>query len=863
MSHRIPALMTPDRWARLRELLDHALDAPEQRAELLDQVQAEDPDLCKELKCLIDEYEASGGETEAMASVDAFDPAGERIGAYDLVRELGRGGMGTVFLAVRADDDVRVPVALKLLRQSFLADQPDKSVRHERRMLAQMNHPGIARLLDWGTLAGGMLYLVLEFVDGEPITAFCERHKLPLTSRLELFLQVCDAVEHAHQRLIVHRDLKPGNILVSADGRVKLLDFGIAVALDAVAMQTTVRLTPAYASPEQLLGRPVTVAADIYSLGVLLYQMLAGRLPYRTDSVEAVLREQPEAPSGRTSEGGVGRKEVAGDLDAIVLKAMRKEPDLRYPSVEQMAADLRRFQAGLPVNAVPDSRRYRIDRFLRRHRPALAFSTLAVVLLIAATAVSVWKRRDAENSLRLSEQRLRALQDFAIYSTTHAAGGVEGGRRAAATALQYLERAGTPGYPDDDLQREIAAAYQRLGDLQGQQMAANAGDTAGALESYWMGHKILLSQWKAQRAKMTGCLLLSNYGRIANALSDSRQAADFVLEAQPISDWLLSHYPGDVEVLHVTASEETIRGQRVRGAGDFGAALAAFHKAMALSDRGLSIDPNSQVLLNQRETSESEASGVLRFEGRLDEALAAVLEARQFAVRSVELGRTTHNRRQLAFKSLVASDILRLLKRYREASAFADGALAELERIATEDPSNQQAQSDVSLGYLRRGDIQFDQGQREEALQSHRQAMQIRKEQADRDRHNIRAQDNYVISLNRVARSLLAMGRDLPSAQANFDSAIQLGKLTLASSPSSLSARRELAYSYFGKAQLFMRTADSPDAANLLRQSVDTWRDVRSRCPLDVELAAGTRQAETLLAQLQVKQEGRSQSGSR
>jgi len=287
------------------------------------------------------------------------------IGPYRVVRELARGGMGVVYLAERADGQFEQRVALKLMKRGMDSEEIHQRFLAERQILAQLTHPHIARLLDGGVSNEGQPYFAIEYVDGTAITAHCEARQLGVEQRLRLFLDVCDAVRYAHQNLVVHRDLKPSNILVTADGQAKLLDFGIAKLLrqetgETGLTQTGLRvMTPEYAAPEQVLGEPVTTATDVYALGAVLYELLTGRRAHHLQSrtpteVERVICEvEPEAPSAVTT--GALRKRLRGDLDTIALTALKKEPERRYPTVEQLASDVARFLGGLPVTARPDT----------------------------------------------------------------------------------------------------------------------------------------------------------------------------------------------------------------------------------------------------------------------------------------------------------------------------------------------------------------------------------------------------------------------------------------------------------------------------------------------------------------------------
>jgi serine/threonine-protein kinase len=419
------------RRAEIEEAFENALDlGPDQRAAWLSDRCAHDAALRAEVEALLAAHEAPPGILErrfpVAPSALVEEPLHDRrIGPYRVVRELGRGGMGVVYLAERVDGEFRREVAIKLLRNSPDAEELHRRFIAERQILASMSHPNIAQLLDGGTTDGELPYLVMEYVDGLPITLYCDRHRLEIAARLRLFVDVCRAVSSAHQNLVIHRDIKPGNILVTATGQAKLLDFGIAKLLNTTIgglslphTRTALRvMTPDYASPEQVRGESLTTASDVYALGIVLYELLAGRRPYhiRTGAAgelhELVCEREPDRPStwakrpppsddpdapgpstiaaARDTNPDRLQRELAGDLDAIVMMALRKEPRRRYGSADLLAEDIERYLSGLPVLARHPSRAYYVGKFLRRHRTAASLGALAVLSLVVSTAVAV------------------------------------------------------------------------------------------------------------------------------------------------------------------------------------------------------------------------------------------------------------------------------------------------------------------------------------------------------------------------------------------------------------------------------------------------------------------------------------------
>jgi eukaryotic-like serine/threonine-protein kinase len=430
--------MTPERWQKVEELFHLSLEREaSQRAAFLDEACAGDPDLRDRVESLLayDEREsdfletlASGVRSDWLDEGQHVPMVGRRVGPYQVTREIGRGGMGAVYLAVRADDQYQKQVAIKLIKHGMDTETILRRFRTERQILANLDHPNIAKLLDGGTTDEGLSYFIMDYVEGLPIDLYCDTQKLTTGQRLRLFRTVCSAVAYAHQNRVVHRDLKPGNILVTAQGVVKLLDFGVAKLLNPEASSKTTGgtagalrpMTPEYASPEQVRGSAITPASDIYSLGVLLYELLTGHRPHRVQSrtpqeiEHAICEEEPEKPStvisrveeapdrdcpltpasvSETREGQPDklRRRLAGDLDTIVLMALRKEPERRYGSVELLSEDIRRHLEGLPVIARHDAFGYRSAKFIKRNKAAVIAATLSagiILGLVMAAALS-------------------------------------------------------------------------------------------------------------------------------------------------------------------------------------------------------------------------------------------------------------------------------------------------------------------------------------------------------------------------------------------------------------------------------------------------------------------------------------------
>jgi serine/threonine protein kinase/tetratricopeptide (TPR) repeat protein len=387
----------PYAWHQVRDILANALDMrPEERAGFVRQACGSDQVLLAEVESLLLHHDQADSLLEHSPTSGwlSFDPAawtGRRIGAYKIVRELGEGGMAVVYLGERDDEQFRKRVAIKMLRPGFYTAEIVHRFRNERQTLAVLDHPNIVKLLDGGSTEDGLPYLVMDYVEGVAIDQYCGLHQLSAPARLQLFLNVCAAVRCAHQNRVIHRDLKPGNILITKDGVPRLLDFGIAKLLNPELLQTPLvteaewrPMTLEYASPEQVRGEPVTEASDIYSLGILLYELLAGRRPYNTvgksrlEAERMICEQEPERPSALL---GVARRALEGDLDIIIMKALRKEPEQRYASVAEFAEDIQNHLSGLPVRARNPTVTYRTGRFLRRHRESFAIAMAGLMLV--------------------------------------------------------------------------------------------------------------------------------------------------------------------------------------------------------------------------------------------------------------------------------------------------------------------------------------------------------------------------------------------------------------------------------------------------------------------------------------------------
>jgi len=431
--------MQQHEWEKVKEVFTSVLELPvAERAAFITESCGVDDAIRSEVESLLAAHE----EPENVLEENTYDLAGQlqtdgnkyldrRFGPYRVLREIGRGGMGSVFLAARADGEFEQQVALKIIRQSFADRELERHFRRERQILASLNHPNIAKLIDGGVSDTGELFLAMEFIAGEPLVAFAEHHQLTIEDRLRLFLKICRAVSFAHQNLVIHRDLKPSNILITQDGEPKLLDFGLAKLTEHSAGSSLVSpksadqtrtdfraFTPAYASPEQILGKSVTTTSDVFSLGVILYELLTGEKPFQFEgkSLEEIIKTisqgEPSLPSrvvGSHEPEGHGRqRQLRGDLDNITLKALQKDPSRRYQSVAEFANDIERHLGRLPIAARPNTLSYRASRFYQRNKIAVSATALVLVALIVGLGIALRQYRNA----RQENARAEAVNAF-------------------------------------------------------------------------------------------------------------------------------------------------------------------------------------------------------------------------------------------------------------------------------------------------------------------------------------------------------------------------------------------------------------------------------------------------------------------
>lgn len=510
--------MSPEFWKKVKEAFTAAVDLPTgERQKLL--ASLDDVLVRQKVEQMIAEDEKSRGKTVRPAinilslwGTETEDLVGARIDNYEIVREIGRGGMGVAFEVSYSTEDVVQHAALKVLRRGMDSEALLRSFQNERRILASLEHQHIVRLLDAGVTDDGLPYYTMELVDGIPLDEYVAKHDLDLEARLSLFQQICSAVIYAHAKLVVHRDLKPSNVLVTPDGNVKLLDFGIAkdISLDRKGVEGTATqlgiMTPRYASPEQIRGESVTVATDVYNLGIILYELLTGVLPYDfptenpVDVARIISEFEPKKPSdvhftdqqtGNRLRTAARNPQLKGDLDTIIIKALQKVPSRRYATVEQFSNDISRYLNGLPITARPDTFRYRAEKFVARNRLAVGAGVFMMLALLIGASVGIWQAIIASGQRAFALRRfeeIRKISNKAVFRYLDVTGNLAGSTDLTEELVSdidtYLDSLASESLIDTSLKLEIAKAYRKIGDVQGNPDKQSLGRSNDALASY-------------------------------------------------------------------------------------------------------------------------------------------------------------------------------------------------------------------------------------------------------------------------------------------------------------------------------------------------------------------------------------------
>ncbi|MFZ1938916.1 MAG: protein kinase [Terracidiphilus sp.] len=780
--------MTPERWEQIRNVLEKALElTPEQRSAFLDGACSSDPSLRKEVESLLADSanvpsgflqssamaEMISAELEGVGSVAALEAGQEFAQRFQLIRKLGEGGMGQVWLAEQTLP-VQRQVALKLIKAGMYDESVARRFESERQSLAIMGHPAIAKVFDAGTTPQGQPYFVMEYVPGLPVTEYCDQKKLTIRDRLELFIEACEGVQHAHQKAIIHRDLKPANILVvEVDGKPvpRIIDFGLAKAVthpiagDALKTQFGNLVgTPGYMSPEQADAsvQDIDTRTDVYSLGVVLYVLLAGREPFESkqgqkqqlDELLRKLREvEPPRPSTRISSDHHSSDAIAearsteprqltrtlrGDLDWITMKALEKDRARRYGAPSDLAADIRRYLNHEPVLARPASAAYRSGKFVKRHKFALAVASV-FALMVLAGAVAVVREAEIARMQEARAQRrfndVRSLANsllFDVYDSIQELPGSTPARRIVADrALHYLDTLSQESAGSPDLERELATAYERVGDVQGNPFFANLGDTAGAIQSYRKALRIRLDlAGDHPRAFPDQAALVATYMNLGLALenyNDFAAAMDAYRKAYAIATVWAVDRKDDPQAQETLAGVCFSLAILLADQGDVAGSLNYYRKSAAIRE---AIQGGSKAFRDQVQTRLAGVYGYMAGDLSLqgDPASAIALQSKTHAILAAQLAADPQNsqlREYLLQSEYWTADYSQQRGDYRQAISIYREAFAGYQKLSTADPRDALAMHYLGLCEMGMGNSLTALGNVAQGIQHGRQAVQI------------------------------------------------------------------------------------------------------------------------------------------
>ena len=785
--------LSEERWRRLNAAFDKVIDCPpEERQALIDAETAGDPELRRELEemlaCDSQAARRIAGRIAGLAQLAAMggEWAGRRVGPYRLIREIGRGGMGIVFEASRDDAEYRKTVALKLA--PAWRGQPEllRRFREERQILAGLDHPNIARLLDGGT-EDGIPYFVMELVEGVSLTEWL-RGAPALRERLGLFQQVCAAVHYAHEGLVVHRDLKPANILVNREGVPKLLDFGIARLLAARPADESVTSgfrpwTPDFASPEQVRGEPITVRSDVYSLGLVLYELLCGERAQAADASSpaaldrSICEYEPPLPSVRAAARGDAAlaRQLRGDLDTIVAMAIAKDPRRRYGSAAALSADLDRYREGRPVEARPATPLYRLAKLLRRRRVALSAAALVMATAAAGALATVHQARRAERRF----EQVRSLAKsfvFDVYDRIQYLPGATEARQAiVSTALRYLQSLRQDAAGDPTLSLELAEAYLRIGDVQGHPHLPSLHDTKGALASYSAARDLLapLTGKPERRAELGMAQAELKRGLVQYQLGLGKDADDSLQRARAMTRRFTAPGSTDIEALQLAGDISSERALLAADRRDLQRGRRATEETVEIARRLSALQPASLPALDFLAAAQSSLGGLYRSAFDAQNSVRSYRESA--ATREEMVARqpwNTNYRRLLMISYGHVADALGT-PRYSFGMndlAGASGALAKAsaiaEAMAREDPSNRTARLDLANVAFRMGDVfsgQPDRGR--DALQAFEKSRRLLEGLLAVDPANEACRYQLLYVERRTGETLEQLGRNAEAAR--------------------------------------------------------------------------------------------------
>lgn len=801
--------LTAERWQQVKAIVAEALaeKSSTARMNLVSTRCGGDPELLREVTSLLDQTTSVWEDFAEKASAPLRrDPTplepGRRIGAYAIVRELGRGGMGVVYLAERADGAFEKQVAIKVLKRGTDTDEILRRFEAERQILARLDHPNITRLIDAGTTDDGLPYVVMDYVVGKPITQYVSEKQLSVTERLKLFRAVCSAVSYAHQNLIVHRDVKPNNVLVTDQGEVRLLDFGIAKLLSdaeagGVDMTVTILrvMTPEYASPEQIKGDPITTLSDVYSLGVCLYELLTGARPYKltrktSDELsKAICEQEPQRPSTTVARGdGNSKLEIRnskflkGDMDNIVLKALRKVPARRYASVEQFSEDIRRHLEGLPVRARKDTAAYRAGKFVKRHKVGVTAVAAVVLVLVIGIVATAWQWAVAKAERAKAEARFEILRKSSrtMISEIHGAlmnlpGSLEARKLLLQRATEQLDALALEAANDPRLQVDLADAYQNIGYLPDKPLAERTELFKKAIA---LDQKVLAKEPRHIAARENLAMSEINLADFARARGDITEALKYNRQAIALLEAVVADDPAEME------HKKTLWN-------------ASYNAALSLMQAGHAVE-------------------ALEISRRIYPVAVELREKHT-------TDQSDHRFRRPYLSRALAANSLTYLGRYDEAITEIRAALQETAVTRQKFPLGPFERLDESVFNYRLAIALERSGRRDEAIETMTTSLAMAEALMNDEPKDLSYRTNAAFE-NSLFASLLLRANQPAASVKYFRRAVELYEKILAADAEQKQARADLAYAYGGLGLALAQTGNATEGLADERQAISFYQ---------------------------------------
>lgn len=842
-------------WLKIKEVFNQTLDLPEfERENFL-------ADFDELVRIEVSELLKSHQQAEKFISEPAVIEfglnddrlIGKKIDDYQIMKEIGAGGMGKVYLAQREGFEQKF--ALKLIKRGMDTEAVLKRFVLERQILSRLEHPNIARLLNVGSTATDLPYFVMEYVEGVPITKFCESHQLSKNERLELFQKVCSAVNYAHQNLIVHRDIKPSNILVTNDGTPKLLDFGIAKLLNSQESEQTATqariLTPEYASPEQLNNLPITTATDVYSLGIVLHELLNGKRPSSVISASKswsvgrnTEKNQVETQTANNPKSKIQNLKSEGDLGNIIQKSLREEPTRRYQTVQEFSEDIRRFLVGLPVTATADSTFYRFSKFVRRHRQGVIAGALVSVLILTISGVAIWQSITANRERAKAEQRfeqVRKLANIVLFEYHDGIAKLPGAtamrEKMVKDSLAFLDNLSAENIENVELQRDIAKAYQKIGDIQGGSDTGNLGKTNDALQSYQkaiaMQEKIVsINSANVEDTAVLGNLNL-DIGLQQRSVGDLNGAEKSLQNALNIFSTLPTDFKTQSNLAKTfwnIASLQTAQNNLDGSLKNYGKAVELYEK-LAVEDA-----TNKRHLRNVALTNKNIGS-VLQLLGQKEKALQHFEKSLAIDAENAKNNPNDVSARlDLSFTYGTIASALRDAKDFQRAIENHQNAIEIREEVFNNDPKNVFAENAVARGFQEFGRTYLANQKYLEAETNFSKAQKIFQKMSDADVGNLTKKANLAENLALLGY-VHGLNQSLSKATEAYDKSITIYADLIKQEKLSTLDQRRFAGAYLNFAEVLLKNQQTAKALENLNKAQELLANEKVRKDAKDELA--------------------------